>query len=67
MAKKTQFVRIKEVLKEKGKTQVWLAGAIDSDVVSVSRWVKGHREPSLEVLYKIAKALKVDPCDLLNR
>ncbi len=40
MTKKNK-VRIGEVLKEKGKTQVWLADEIGSDVVSISRWVKG--------------------------
>ena len=59
--------RSKDVLKEQGKPQGWLADMINKDLVSVSRYVNGHREPSYEVLYQIAKALKVDPCDLLNR
>ena len=62
---KVNFLRIKAVLEEKGKTQAWLADAIGKDIVSISRYVNGHREPSLSVLFEIAKVLKVKPGELL--
>lgn len=67
MAKKRQFNRIGEVLKTKGITQAELAEAAQVEQRAVSLYVTGKREPSLEVLFRIAKALKVDACDLLNR
>lgn len=67
MAKKRQFNRIGEVLKQKGMTQQELADAANVQQRAISLYITGKREPSLEVLFRIAKALKVDECDLLNR
>lgn len=64
---KKQINRIGEVMKAKGVTQEWLSDTASITQRSVSLYVTGQREPSLEVLYRIAKALQVDPCDLLNR
>ena len=58
--------RIKEALIKKGKTQTWLAGQLDKDFVTVSRYANNHRQPPLDVLYEIADLLKVDPCELLS-
>jgi putative transcriptional regulator len=66
-AQKTASNRIKEALAEKGKTQVWLAGQLDVEFLTVTRYANNVRQPSLEVLYDIADVLGVDPCDLLVR
>lgn len=58
--------RIKEVLAEKGKTQAWLAGQLDVEFRTISRYVNNHRQPALETLFEIAKALKVNPKELIN-
>ena len=58
--------RIKEVLEEQGKTQTWLAEKLDKDFVTVTRYVNNHRQPSLEVLFEIAKILKVNAKELIN-
>jgi putative transcriptional regulator len=58
--------RIKDVLKQREKTQVWLADQLDVDFVTVSRYVNNHRQPSLETLAEIAKLLKVKIRDLIN-
>jgi len=63
---KPKLNRIKEVLEEQGKTQTWLAEKLDKDFVTVTRYVNNHRQPSLEILFEIAKVLKANPKDLLN-
>lgn len=66
MAKTKQINRIKEVLKEKGISQQWLANEAKITYASINMYVNGKREPSLETLVSIAKALKVNPKDLIN-
>lgn len=53
------ILRIKEILKEKGKTVVWLASEIDIAQPSMSNIVNGKTNPSLETLEKIASSLEV--------
>lgn len=65
MAKK-KLNRIKEVLEEQEQSQYWLSQQAKITYSSVNMYCKGKREPSLETLEKIAKALKVDICDLIN-
>lgn len=57
--------RIKEVLKDKRKTQTWLADQLDKSYNMVNSYVQNRRQPSLKVLYKIAEVLNVDVKDLI--
>lgn len=57
--------RIKEVLKEKGIKQVWLAEQLGKSFNTVNGYVQNRHQPSLETLYKIAKILQVDAKELL--
>jgi putative transcriptional regulator len=57
--------RIKEVLDERGIKQTWLAEQLGKSFNMVNSYVKNRRQPSLEVLYKIAEILKVDVKDLI--
>lgn len=57
--------RIKEVLGEKGIKQVWLAERLGKSYNMVNSYVQNRRQPSLEVLYQIAKLLNVDIKDLI--
>lgn len=57
--------RIKEVLEKKGLTQVWLAETLGKSYNMVNSYVQNRRQPSIEVLYQIAKILNVNPKDLL--
>jgi len=59
--------RIKEVLKQKGIKQIWLAEKLDKSYNMVNGYVQNRRQPSLEDLYKIAKILDVDTAQLLNK
>lgn len=58
--------RIKEVLEEKGIKQVWLAEKLGKSFNTVNGYVQNRTQPSLEVLYKIAEILSVDPKVLLD-
>lgn len=58
--------RIKEVLNEKGIKQVWLAQKLGKSYNMVNGYTANRRQPSLEVLYKIAELLQVDVKELLN-
>ena len=64
--KPEQINRIKVVLVEQNKKAKWLAHELDKDPATISRWCNNHSQPSLEMLDRIAKILKVDRRKLLN-
>lgn len=51
----------------KGYSQVWLARKARISKTSVSLYESGHRTPKPETLRRIARALGVQPADLLMR
>lgn len=57
--------RIKEVLQEKGIKQTWLAEKLGKSYNMVNGYAANRRQPSIEVLYKIAELLEVKVKDLL--
>ena len=57
--------RIKEVLEEKGVKQTWLANQLGRSYNMVNSYVQNRQQPRLEILYKIAELLDVNPKDLL--
>lgn len=57
--------RIKEVLKEKGIKQIWLADKLGKSYNMVNSYVQNRKQPRLEVLYKIAEILQINAKDLL--
>ncbi|WP_417861422.1 helix-turn-helix domain-containing protein [Winogradskyella sediminis] len=59
--------RIKEVLEEKGIKQVWLAEKLGKSFNTVNGYVQNRSQPSLEMLYEIAKVLNVEPKELLAK
>lgn len=65
MAQKRIFNRIKAVLAEKGKNNLWLAESLAVSNVTVSRWCTNEMQPKVETLFEIARALKVDTRELL--
>ncbi len=58
--------RIKEVLEEKGVTQTWLSEKLGKSYNMVNSYVQNRRQPSIEILFDIAKILGVDPKELLK-
>jgi transcriptional regulator with XRE-family HTH domain len=57
--------RIKEVLKQQGRTQTWLAEQIGKSYVVVTNYCNNNTQPSIPVLRDIAKVLDVDVRELL--
>ena len=57
--------RIKEVLQEKGLTQVWLAGQLGKSFKMVNAYACNRKQPSLETLFVIADLLMVDVKELI--
>lgn len=58
--------RIKVVLVDKKRTNKWLAEQLDKDPATVSKWCTNSAQPSLEMLFKIAKLLEVEVNELLR-
>lgn len=58
--------RIKEVLKEKGISQTWLAHKLGRSYSTINEYARNVRQPSIEDLYRIAKILEVNAKDLLK-
>ena len=57
--------RIKEVLQEKGMTQTLLAEQLGKSYNMVNAYVQNRQQPRLEVLFEIAKILRVNVRDLI--
>ena len=57
--------RIKEVLKEKGIKQIWLADKLGKSYNMVNGYVQNRQQPRLEVLNDIAEILNVDIKELI--
>ncbi|MCB9448706.1 MAG: helix-turn-helix transcriptional regulator [Flavobacteriales bacterium] len=57
--------RIKAVIAEQGKTNLWLADKIGKNKTTVSRWCRNEMQPTIETLFEIAEALDVDVRKLL--
>ena len=51
---------IKEIMKARGYTQRDVALTIGVSETSVSRWMKGNRNPSIRIVERIAKAIGFD-------
>jgi putative transcriptional regulator len=58
--------RIKEVLKEKGIKQKWLAEQLGKSYNMVNSYIQNRQQPRLEVLFEIAEILGVEAKELLK-
>lgn len=58
--------RLKIVLAEEQRSNKWLAEQLGKDQGTISKWVTNTTQPDLMNLMRIAKALNVDVCRLLN-
>jgi putative transcriptional regulator len=57
--------RIKEILKQQGKSQVWLAERVGKSYVVVTNYVNNKTQPSIMTLNLIAEILEVNVRELL--
>jgi transcriptional regulator with XRE-family HTH domain len=59
--------RIKEVLKEKGISQTWLADKMGKSYNTINEYARNKRQPSIEVLFKIAEILNMEAKELIEK
>lgn len=59
------MLRLKEILKKKGLTQLFLANAMDLSKVTINQWATGKTMPSVESLIKLCEILDVSLDDLV--
>ena len=57
--------RIKQILEEKGITQIWQDEKIDESLSQTNAYVCNRRQPRIEWLYEIASLLDVETKNLL--
>ncbi len=65
MAEKRTLNRIKSVLADMDKTNLWLAEQLGKNKSTISKWCTNDQQPTLETLFDIAVILKVDVRELL--
>lgn len=66
MAKqKKRYNRIKIVLLENEKSNIWLAEELGVSRTTVSKWCTNDNQPTVETLFKIAEVLGVEVSELL--
>ncbi|MEO9484594.1 MAG: helix-turn-helix transcriptional regulator [Ekhidna sp.] len=66
MSDNQSFNRIKQVLKDQGRSQKWLAEQIGKSYVVVTNYCNNNSQPTLQVLNGIAEALDVDIRELIT-
>ena len=59
------MTRIKQILEEKGITQIWQDEKIDESFSQTNAYVCNRRQPRIEWLYEIASLLDVETKNLL--
>ena len=64
--RKRAINRLKAVLAEQNKTNKWLAGQLNKNETTISRWCTNEIQPSMDNLIAIATLLKVDVRELIN-
>ena len=66
MASNKDLNRLKVILAEKKKSNLWLSKQLGCAPTTVSKWCTNTMQPNLETLVEIAKCLEVEPKDLLR-
>ena len=67
MASNKDLNRLKVVLAEKKKSNLWLSKELGCAPTTVSKWCTNSSQPPLEMLMKTAKLLDVEIMDLINK
>lgn len=62
---KVEINRIKAVLADKNRKNIWLAEKLNVSIVTVSKWCSNDTQPLLVTLLEISKLLEVDIRELL--
>lgn len=61
-----KYNRIRDILKERGTSQKWLADKTGVSPNLMSQICMNKHQPNIERLFEIAKILNVHPCELLG-
>mgnify|MGYP003419489215 FL=1 len=67
MASNKDLNRLKVILAEKKKSNLWLSKQLGCAPTTVSKWCTNSSQPPLVMLMKMAKILDVEIMDLINR
>lgn len=67
MAANKDLNRLKVILVEKKKSNLWLSKELGCSPTTVSKWCTNSSQPPLEMLMKMAKVLDVEIMELINR
>ena len=67
MASNKDLNRLKVVLAEKKKSNLWLSRELGCAPTTVSKWCTNSSQPPLEMLMKTAKLLDVEIMDLIDK
>jgi putative transcriptional regulator len=59
--------RIKEVLKERGISQTWLADKMGKSYNTINEYARNKRQPSIKVLFTIAEILNMEAKELIEK
>lgn len=66
MANNKDLNRLKVILAEKKKSNLWLSKQLGCAPTTVSKWCTNSSQPPLEMLMKMSKLLKVELKDLVR-
>ena len=66
MEENKDIYRIQVMLAAQKRTNNWLAAQLGVNAATVSKWCTNSSQPSLDMLSKIAAALKVDYTELVR-
>ena len=67
MAANKDLNRLKVILAEKKKSNLWLSKELGCSPTTVSKWCTNSSQPPLEMLMKTAKLLDVEIMELINK
>ena len=67
MASNKDLNRLKVVLAEKKKSNLWLSKQLGCAPTTVSKWCTNTSQPDIETLIRISKLLGVELEELLNK
>ena len=67
MAANKDLNRLKVILVEKKKSNLWLSKELGCSPTTVSKWCTNSSQPPLEMMMKIAKVLDIEIMDLINK
>lgn len=66
MTENKDLNRLKVILAEKKKTNLWLSKELGCTPTTVSKWCTNTSQPPLEMLMKISKLLNVELSELVR-